>query len=300
MRTLIIGCGYVGMRLAKELLKQGHSVIGTCRSDERALILEANNIPVIKLDITNAENFKDLKKYEFDWVVNCAAPNYSTVPNYTAVYYQGNANVTNWLKNKKIEKYVFTGSTGVYGQNDGSIVTEESPTLYSTDTGRILIMTEELLLKMFKAYRLPVIILRVAGIYGEERGYYFKQFINGNAVIHGDGSRYLNMIHVDDVAGAIIAALEKGVPGNIYNVVDDEPVREIDFYKWLSDRLNMPLPPSAPVEQNAQTASGRPLTSNKRVSNRKLKEELGYKLKYPTFREGYNSRIEEILKGRQC
>ncbi len=283
------------MTLAKELIQRGHSVVGTRRSPEGVVILESNKIPAIQLDITDPEQFKVIKG-DFDWVVNCSAPSHTTVAHYTAVYYQGSANIANWLKQKRISKFVYTSSTGVYGQNDGSVVTEQSPTVPGTDTGKILVATEDLLLKMHRAYNLPVVILRVAGIYGYDRGYYFKQFINHRAQIHGDGSRYLNMVHIEDVVGTIIAALEKGVPGEIYNVVDDEPVREIDFYRWLSGELQMPMPP---VVSQKEIAGTRAISSNKRVSNEKLKKELGYQFKYPTFREGYRQKVAEFLTGEK-
>ena len=101
------------------------------------------------------------------------------------------------------------------------------------------------------------------------------------------------MIHVDDVAGAVISALKQGEPGQLYNVVDDEPVTQFDFFKWLSKRLGRALPPSA--SELAPTNRKREIT-NKSISNLKLKTKLGYQLKYPTFREGYE---QEIINSKQ-
>lgn len=295
MRVLIIGCGYVGLTLAQKLKQQGHDVIGTRHSPEGILILEANDIPAIELDITDFEQLANIKD-NFDWVVFTAAPSHSTVSHYTAVYYQGMRNVLNWLKTASVKKFVYTSSTGVYGQNDGSIVTEESPVFPTSDTSKILIATEELILKEVRESGIPSVILRVAGIYGPGRGYYFKKFVNGEAVIEGDGKRYLNMVHVEDVAGAIIAALEHGVPGEIYNVVDDEPVTQIEFYRFLSEKLNKPMPPFASPDSSPTTV--RTPTTNKRVSNKKIKEKLNYRFKFPTFREGYAEKIKEFLSGK--
>lgn len=289
MRVLIIGCGYVGLTLAHKLKQHGHEVTGTRHSPEGILILEANDIPAIELDVTDYEEFKKLDD-NFDWVVFCAAPAHSTISQYTAVYYQGMRNVLDWLKKTKVQKFVYTSSTGVYGQNDGSVVTEDSPVFATSDTSKILIATEEMILREVRESSIPAVILRVAGIYGPDRGYYFKKFISGEAVIYGDGSRYMNMVHVEDVAGAIIAALEKGVPGEIYNIVDDEPVTQIEFYKYLSEILGKPMPPFSAEQQ----PTGRPQATNKRVSNKKLKEKLNYTFKYPTFREGYTEIIKEI------
>jgi nucleoside-diphosphate-sugar epimerase len=130
--------------------------------------------------------------------------------------------------------------------------------------------------------------LRVAGIYGPSRGYWLKQFLKGETRLDGSGTRILNMIHRDDVIGCIIATLERGTPGEIYNAVDDEPVSQLDFFSWLATALNKPLPASAP--ENLEVCK-RGVTS-KRVSNQKLKAELGYRFKYPTFRQGYSGEIK--------
>jgi nucleoside-diphosphate-sugar epimerase len=129
----------------------------------------------------------------------------------------------------------------------------------------------------------PGVILRVAGIYGPGRGYWFQQFLRGEAQITGKGERILNMIHRDDLVGCIIAALERGKPAEIYNAVDDEPVKQLDFFHWLAAELGRPMPPSAvePAEQTNKRGA-----TNKRVSNSKLKTQLGYRFRYSTFREG--------------
>ena len=136
--------------------------------------------------------------------------------------------------------------------------------------------------------KFPAVILRLAGIYGPGRGYWFKQYLKDEARIEGSGARILNMIHRDDVAGAIIAALKSGRPGEVYNVVDDEPVTQFHFFQWLSGPLGKELPPSVPEDPEAVRKRG---VTNKKVSNRRLKMELGYQFKYPTFRQGYTAEI---------
>jgi nucleoside-diphosphate-sugar epimerase len=102
------------------------------------------------------------------------------------------------------------------------------------------------------------------------------------------------MIHQADVVGAIIAALERGQPGRIYNAVDDEPVRQLDFFKWLAATLGRDLPPAASADESVQRKR---LATNKRISNRRLREELGYRCHYPTFREGLAAEIQSTLHG---
>jgi nucleoside-diphosphate-sugar epimerase len=99
------------------------------------------------------------------------------------------------------------------------------------------------------------------------------------------------MIHRDDVVGAIMAALRHGRIGEIYNAVDDEPVTQLNFFRWLSKSLRRPLPPFCPAAEKAGPKRG---STNKRVLNRKLKTELGYQLLYPSFREGYLTEIQRL------
>jgi nucleoside-diphosphate-sugar epimerase len=102
------------------------------------------------------------------------------------------------------------------------------------------------------------------------------------------------MIHRDDVVGAIIAALQSDAPvPSVFNVVDDEPVMQRDFFAWLAERLGKPMPPS--VLGNAEMNRKRGVT-NKRVSNQRLKKILGYQFKYPTFREGYTASIAALQR----
>ena len=110
-----------------------------------------------------------------------------------------------------------------------------------------------------------------------------EQRLHGEARIEGDGSRILNMIHRDDVVGAILAALRRGRPGECYNGVDNEPVSQLALFKWLVARHGGALPPAVPVNPASERKRG---LTNKRVTNRKLRSELGYEFKYPTFREG--------------
>src|SRR2546430_12183066 len=125
----------------------------------------------------------------------------------------------------------------VYGQDDGSLVKESSPTEPATDTGHILVETENILRAAMAEKQFPAVILRVAGIYGPERGHWFKQFLRGEARIEDDGSRLMNMIQRDDVAGCVIAALKNGRAGEIYNACDDEPVTQVTFFRWLCEAL---------------------------------------------------------------
>jgi nucleoside-diphosphate-sugar epimerase len=178
-------------------------------------------------------------------------------------------------------------STSVYGQTDGSWVDETSPAEPGSEKGRILVEGERLLLAT--ATEIPAVILRASGIYGPERGHLFQQYLRGEASISGDPQRWLNMIHRDDLAGAIIAACEHGRAGEVYNATDDEPVTLIDFFQWLANELKRTLPPAAEIATTRKRA-----VTNKRISNAKLKRELRYTFRYPTFKEGYRAEMHRL------
>jgi nucleoside-diphosphate-sugar epimerase len=290
MRVLIVGCGYVGLPLGQELVRLGHEVLGLRRTPTAFTEIQAAGLQPLAGDVTDPASLAKLPG-TYDWVVNCVASSQGTAEDYQRVYVEGTRNLLAWLAPHPPRKYVYTSSTGVYGQMDASLVKETHPTEPGTDTGRKLVDTERLLLAAARDQALPAVILRVAGIYGPERGHYLKQLLAGQARIPGQGQRFLNMIHRDDVVGAIIAALKDGKPGEIYNVVDDEPVALVHLFRWLSESLGRDMPPFVP--ENAAEQRKRGLT-NKKVQNRRLRMELGYTLRYPTFRQGYTAEIQRL------
>jgi len=290
MRVLIVGCGYVGLPLGAELVKQGHEVFGVRRTSAGEAELKKAGIQPLVADITKPGELATLPK-PFDWVVNCVSSSKGGVEDYRNAYFNGTRNLIEWLSSTPPKKLVYTSSTSVYGQTDGSPVKETSPVEPAIETGKVLVETERLLLDAAQQKKFPAVILRVAGIYGPERGHFFLQYLKNEAKIEGNGERILNMIHRDDLVGVIIATLKNGRPGEIYNAVDDEPVAQIHFFRWLSEALGKWMPPFATEAETAERKRG---LTNKKVQNRRLKMELGYQFKYPTFRQGYTVEIQRL------
>src|SRR5450432_470011 len=286
MRVLIVGCGYVGLSLGTELVRLGHAVYGLRRNASAENELRMAGLRPLFADVTKLAELKKLPG-EFDWVVNCVAAG-GDANNYRQVYLEGTRHLIEWLTSNPPKKFVYTSRTSVYAQNDGSAVKESSPTEPISETAKILVETEKVLLEAMSLKKFPAIILRVAGIYGPGRGHWFKQFLKNEARIEGDGARILNMIHRVDLVGCLIAALKSGRAGEIYNAVDDEPVSQKNFFEWLAGTLGKYPPPSAPENLEENRKRG---VTNKRVSNRKLKMELGYQFKYPNFRIGYSAEL---------
>ena len=290
MRVLIVGCGYVGVPLGESLRQAGHEVFGLRRTAEGQEELSRAGLKPLVGDITQPADLAALPS-PFDWVVNTVSSTRGGPEEYRQVYLEGTRNLLDWLAPQPVKKFVHTSSTSVYGQTDCSVVRESSPTHPASPTSQVLVETENLLRDAARTRNFPAVILRAAGIYGPDRGHLFLQYLKNEARIAEQGQRLINMIHRDDLVGLIIAALKNGRPGEIYNAADDEPVAQLHFFRWLSETLGKWLPPFATEEKNSGRKRG---LTNKKVSNRKAKIELGYTLKYPSFRQGYTAEITRL------
>src|ERR1700690_2456294 len=174
MRVLIVGCGYVGLPLGAELVRLGHEVFGLRRRASAETGLPAAGLQPLFGDVTKPETLAGLPR-GFDWVVNCVAAG-GDAENYRQVYLQGTHNLIEWLAPHPPQKFVYTSSTSVYGQTDGSQVKESSPTEPLVETAKILVETERVLLAAVREKKFPAAILRGAGIFGPDRGHAFKLF----------------------------------------------------------------------------------------------------------------------------
>ncbi len=278
MKTCFIaGCGFTGLATARLLQARGWRVLGGTHSRESADALAGESFPVIACDITDRAALSWLEKV--DAVVHCASSGRGGVEQYRAVYLDGARALYDVLAPAQ---FIFTGSTSVYAQSDGAIVTEESEAAPDPETGRVLRETEEFVVGRGGC------IARLAGIYGPGRSVLLKKFFSAEAVIEGDGSRVINQAHRDDIAAALVHLLEADARG-IFNVSDDEPMTQRAVYEWLAARFGKPLPPSGPIDPNRKRG-----WTSKRVSNAKLRA-LGWTPRYPSFRDAV-ANDPELLK----
>ena len=288
MEIAVIGCGYVGMRLAARLAARGHRVHGIRRRIPDPAPFEAVGIVPLELDLTRPETLDRLPD-TLEGMVNAVSSSRGGVEEYRRVYLEGTRTLVERFTG--IRRYLHVGSTGVYGQTGGEWVEEDAERRPATETARVLVETEDLLLGAWRTSSFPAILARVSGIYGPGRGHLFRRYVEGSATMHGDGGRHLNMIHVEDLVRLLDALLETGVPGEVYNLTDDAPVRQRDFLLWLSRQLGRPLPPPVPGEPQGKRAP-----TDKRVSNRRLHALLDYRFAYPTWKEGYAPLVEEVRR----
>lgn len=267
----MIGCGYVGLPLTLRLQEQGHEITGWVRSVASAEALTAHPFRrIITGSVADGVVWNALDE-KFDLVIHCASSGRNGIEAYEEVFLKG---VLMMNARQPEARRLFVSSTSVYGQTQGEIVTEESPAEPVAATSRILREAEK------AALATGVTVVRSTGIYGPNRGVLLEKFRRDEAVIEGDGLRWINQIHQRDLVAALVHLIDAGAPGEIYNATDDTPVTLEDFYAWCSDFLHKPMPPHGPV--NLQRKRG--LTS-KRVSNAKLRA-TGWQPIYPSFRVG--------------
>ena len=275
-RILIAGCGYIGQAAADLFHAAGWMVEGWTRSAESAASLSAKPYPVREVDVSKPAQLAECAG-TFDAVVHCASSSGGDAEMYRKVYLDG---VRNLLETFPGSKLLFTSSTSVYAQRDGSWVTEESETKPMRETSRILLETERLVLAS------GGIVARLAGIYGPGRSALLSKFLAGTAMIDPENDRFVNQVHRDDIAAALFLLLSREAEiAQIYNVVDDQPILQSECYRWLAQRLNRPLPPIGRSMQERKRGD-----SNKRVSNAKLRA-LSWTARYPTFAEAMEKSI---------
>jgi nucleoside-diphosphate-sugar epimerase len=286
-RCLIAGCGYVGSALAVLLRDAGHDVHGLKRRPDG---LPAHVAP-LAADLADAHSldaaFATLPTPP-EVVVYAAAADGGDDEAYRRAYVAGLRNVVAALRARDAKPacLLFTSSTAVYAQDDGSWVDETSPTEPRDFRGMRMLEAEAIV----AACGWPAASLRLGGIYGPGRTRFIDNVRAGRAVIRPGPPRYGNRIHRDDAAGAlahlVAAALAGRALASCYLGVDDEPSDEAVVLRWLAATLGVAQPPVR-AEKGARGARA---ASNKRCSNARLRAS-GYAFRYPSFREGYAALI---------
>lgn len=274
--NLIIGCGYLGRRVASRWLAQGKRVAALTRRN--AETLSTQGFEPLTGDILDSNSLKNLPDAET--VLYAIGRDRSSGNGMREVYVTGLGNVLNTLP--KSSRFIYISSTGVFGQSHDELVDETSVTEPIDEAGRIVLEAEQLLL----SHRPDAIILRFSGIYGPGRLLRQHALLKGEPLV-ADANRWLNLIHVDDGVEAVIAAQVRGVPGEKYLIADDLPVTRQSFYTQLANLLQAP---PARFEQRPE-----PDMPHRRVNNAKAKRMLGWQLRYPSYREGLPAAVTETL-----
>ncbi|MFC6785247.1 SDR family oxidoreductase [Halobaculum halobium] len=291
MHVTIIGCGYVGLELASQLLADGHEVVGVRRSRSGLDAVEATGAASVAADVTDTDSLSALP--DTDAVVFAASSGGRGADAARSVYVEGLRNVIReyGARDSRPGRLVYTSSTGVYGDHDGDWVDEGTPLDPTTDKTRVLAEAERVALEGTAEVGIDGTVARYAGLYGPDR-YRLERYLNGPVT-----AGYLNMIHRDDAAGAVRFLLTGDCARDeVVLVVDDEPVDKRAFADWLADECGVERPEKRTKAEriaagDLSTAAERRIRTSKRCSNDRLRA-LGYGFKYPTYRSGYRAAID--------
>ncbi|MGH1464157.1 MAG: SDR family oxidoreductase [Cognatishimia sp.] len=267
---LSLGHGFSAQALAARLVPQGWRVIGTTRkSDKLAELAAAGVEPVLwPCDLTPV-----LKGVTH--ILTSAGPDTQGDPILRA------ARPAIEAVKGQVRWVGYLSTTGVYGDHDGGWVDETSALDPATERGKRRVLAERQWLEISD---LPVHVFRLAGIYGPGRGP-FAKLRKGIAQRVIKKNQVFSRIHVDDIAQVLEASMARPNPGRIYNVCDDDPQPPEVVIEYAAKLLGMPPPPAVAFEDAKMSPMARTFYSDsKRVRNDRIKDELGVRLKYPTFK----------------
>ena len=280
-KTLLsFGHGYSARALARRLLPQGWTVLGTTRNPDKARTLKAEGVtPILWPD-------GDLRGAlsKASHLLCSAGPEADGDP------------VLALLRDQiaraapRLDWVGYLSTTGVYGDHEGGWVDEDTPLTPSTRRGQMRLEAEQ----AWQAIPgLPLHIFRLAGIYGPGRGP-FEKVRNGTARRIIKPGQVFSRIHVDDIAQVLDASIHRPRPGAIYNLCDDDPAPPQDVIGHAAELLGLPLPEEVAFDEADLTPMARSFyAESKRVRNDLIKTELGVRLIHPDYRHG----LKALLAG---
>ncbi len=317
-RIAIIGCGYVGCALGEALLRAGHDVVGTTTSPQRVSEIEAVNgrvrksgedpspkrkrgvgrpvacargsdkhsapacsdlgITPVVLEHAQTDRLHALLCDRDTVYLTLAAGRQRS--DYREVYLEGVKNLLRAAEGTPVTRIVYTSSTQVYGQNDGSCVDECSPTEPQNENGRVLLAAEEALLDGTRAElsgehaSICATVVRLGGIHGPGRDL-AERIRSAAGKQRTDGDAYVNLIHRDDIVTALVRLLDVAYRG-VLNLTDDTPVKRRELYDGVINTAGLP-----PIRWTSNDA---PPNLGKRVRSTLIKRTLGLTAEYPVYR----------------
>lgn len=275
---LIVGCGYLGGRVAKQWRDQGQQVIAMTRSPQRARLLEQQGIMPLVADVMDPASLKVLSTV--DTLLYSVGYDRSAGHTIEQVYAEGLHNVLGALSSAPW-RIIYISTTGVYGDADGQWIDESAACQPQRAGGRASWAAETVLIEHEYANR--AIILRLAGIYGPGRIPRRAELVGGQP-IDAPAEGFLNLIHVEDAASVVVLVAREAVAPRIYNVSDGHPVQRAEYFCELARLLG--APPPVFVKPPANSAAAERARSNRRISNARLISELNVRFAYPSYREG--------------
>ncbi|MBF9058733.1 NAD-dependent epimerase/dehydratase family protein [Rhodobacterales bacterium HKCCSP123] len=276
MRLLIFGYGYTARHLVAEMDAAPGDVRVTTRSADKAAKLQAEGLSARVFPGTDMA--EDLAWASHVLITAGPEDGHDPVLAHAREAFADAADGLVWVG--------YLSTTGVYGDHSGGWVDEETPLTPSTARGRARVAAEGEWQALYHAHGLPLHIFRLAGIYGLGRGP-FAKVREGTARRIVKPGQVFSRIHVEDIAQVLIASMAHPQAGAIYNLCDDDPAPPQDVIAHAAELLGLPLPPEVPYDEADLSPMARSFyAESKRVDNRRMKEELGVRLRYPDYRAG--------------
>lgn len=298
---LILGCGYLGTALARQTLSAGGVAGALTRNPARVAELQALGVSSVVAADLASDNWHGRLNPADASIVNCVSPAAPGLRGYRHSFREGAQSIARWLENSAASgapparDLVFTSSTGVYPQTDGEWVDESAASEPSrlSEAGAVLRETEEFFLKLPRTLVRRVWILRLAGLYGPGRHYLLDALRAGEKSFSGGGEHWVNLLYLDDAVRAIQACLTAppAIPGGIFNVADDEPVRKRDLVEWLAAQLGKSAfeiqfqAGASPRRAHRLGSTGK--VPHRKISSEKFRKALGWVPVSHSYREGY-------------
>ncbi len=275
MRVVIAGCGDLGLHVAALLLSDpSNTVYGIRRTPP--VTQNHDRFVWIGADLTQPTSLESLPE-GITHIVFAAAPGERTELAYRATYLQGLQHIVQAAQSPTLKRVIFVSSTAVYGDHGQDWVDEITPTEPAGFNGRILCEAEKWLTDFGQTHQLETICMRLSGIYGPKRNYLLDRLRQGLAPAPKDGHHWVNRIHIDDAAAALVHLLCLKEPQAIYLVTDSTPLPMRTLYEHLAKLVGGPVPPEGPPTRGV---------GSKRLSNARLLES-GFELKWPDSRIAY-------------
>jgi nucleoside-diphosphate-sugar epimerase len=291
--VLIVGCGYLGRRVARREQEQGNRVVALVRSAERATDLRVLGVEVLRVDLDDAQSLAGLPTQ--DAVIYYFAP-----PPPSG---RSDPRISRFLSaigaDAMPARIVLVSTSGVYGDCRGEWVDESRPARPDADRAHRRFDAETRLRHWAGEHAVPFVILRVPGIYGPGR-LPVERLTRRQPVLREAESPWSNRVHVDDLARACLAAARHGASGAVYNISDGHPSTMTDYFNQVADAVGLPRPPQITMaEARAQLSDGMRsyLAESKRLDNRRMREELGVEPQYPDLARGLAASVAAEAAG---
>jgi nucleoside-diphosphate-sugar epimerase len=274
MRVLVAGAGWLGSALSRRLLADGHGVVAV-RRDAASLrpLVEAGAV-ALALDLAEPGAGRSIPP-DVDAIVACQSSAVDTPEAYRRAYVHANRALLEIAARNGVRGFVYTGSTGVFGQRDGADVDERTGPAPSGPGGEALVEAERIV-QDAASRGVPACVVRLSGLYGPGRTGILERVRSGRLSLGPGDEAWMNFCHLEDAVAFVIAGLSRGEPGRTYHGSDAAPARRREVVEWIAARLGIP-PPRSDVA---------PPGPNRRIRSEWSREALGVTLRYPSFREG--------------